>query len=567
MMKPVTPPYTVDRSVDALLLRNAIRLVHCLQKERGSSCAYYANNEAFEAAMIMARSSSDISAVLLRRNDVPVMSTLSKIRNLISFNRNPQQSNDEFTLHRIFVCFNTLISYVVHEYILKEISGADQKHQKITMKSRHRRGLSNDINDRLKSKTAFMPEMQNHKVASGAGARSTSNGDTRKLTTLYSTGDLDESDNGNPPTPQALASPPLSPLRSSTPEFGRKVRMAEIKPKIQQMLDLLHLFVQLKESAGIERAILSSLLALRGTDDPSLQYLMSDLILEVENQRFLVDQLESLPEDNHRDLVLDLASLSPKLQELQMIILSDFESLIHAQYDFDNIWNLITLYVDKLHSVELLLVEELECCLPVTMSKVLSSGALNSLASHSQPAPVQSSPPKMILESTQCVDEEKMIIRLSLQKVFTTTESSLTSKIESLSPEKIKQLLLDVLCEDQQYDGSASENEGVFSDDNTDHHHSAAVNLKHDMALALDTKARTSGAIRKAAKEWEISIYELKFSKRIGVGAAATTYLADWSGQEVAVKVYYSRHDESKYPGCFDISHICLVSRTGCVNF
>jgi len=37
--------------------------------------------------------------------------------------------------------------------------------------------------------------------------------------------------------------------------------------------------------------------------------------------------------------------------------------------------------------------------------------------------------------------------------------------------------------------------------------------------------------------EWEVSLYEVEFHKRIGRGSAGTTYLAKWAKQDVAVKV------------------------------
>jgi hypothetical protein len=81
---------------------------------------------------------------------------------------------------------------------------------------------------------------------------------------------------------------------------------ANKKNEVQQLSDLLPLFVQLKESAGVEQAILSSLLAFRNNsviqDDnisnsslPSFRMLTNDLILEVENQRGLCHKLYQLP--------------------------------------------------------------------------------------------------------------------------------------------------------------------------------------------------------------------------------------------------------------------------------
>lgn len=501
-----------------------------------------------------ARSASDISTTLIRRNDVPVASTLSKIRNLIASHPNAKESDDNLALHRIFVCFNTLISYVVHEYILKQIptdTNDDETmmptNKKSTIKNRHRRGLSTDINDRLASTTTLTPETENHKTFVSP---SRSKAKT-KLATLHSMDENEDSSSergggsGSPPAPPPPATS-SSRLQQDALSWFRRVSFAEEKPKIQQILDLLHLFVQLKESAGVERAILSSLLAFRGTDDPSLPFLMSDLILEVENQRSLISQLESLPEDSHRNFVLELASLSPQLQDLQLIILSDFGSLTHAEYDSENIWDLITLYIDKLHSVELLLVEELECSLPVTMSKVLSSGALNTLVSSSPTTSSGflqlSSSPKRTSQAPPTIPEEKVLIGLALQQVFATTNgTNLLSSVASMTPEEVKRRLLEVLHMDESEGRNSSHKEAEENGEKCQHV-SAAANLKEDMERALDVSAKQSyrnnnTVTSSAGKEWEISIYELKFSKRIGVGAAATTYLADWTGQEVAVKV------------------------------
>ena len=147
-----------SNGIDASLLRNAIRLVHCLQKERGSSCAYYADNHKFEASMLEARSASDVSATLIQHKDLPIKSSLVKIRNLISAHKNPQASEDSMALHRIFVCFNTLISCVLHEFVLNQVYvGIDQTAWGSTIRNHHRRGLSFDINERIASETIFKP--------------------------------------------------------------------------------------------------------------------------------------------------------------------------------------------------------------------------------------------------------------------------------------------------------------------------------------------------------------------------------------------------------------------------
>jgi serine/threonine protein kinase len=510
----LTPP---PSQVDTNLLRNAIRLVHCIQKERGSSCAYYADSATFEYGMLEARAASDISAGLIQNKDLPVIASLIKIRNLIARHKNPQYPEDKQGLHRIFVCFNTLVSSVVHQYILKQVTagGTNQKF-KSTIKNRHRRGLSFDINEKMSSNFLVTPETVVHKTEPSVGSVTAMK---VNLETLHSFDSENVSNDSAPPPPpqrtQSKGSKSDDPLKPSPPR--RKVSFQQAIPKVQQLLDLLHIFVQLKESAGVERAILSSLLAFRTTEG-SLGMLMNDLILEVEKQRSLVNQMEQLPEGPHRNLLLDLAQLSPELKELQSIILADFESLRTAEYDSEAIWNLITLYVDKLHSVELLIIEELECCLPAPMKRTSSSSALACLL-----PPQQSIEPKSVEQSS--VSEPKLAVNQALEEIFPpSTGCTLLSQIESMSAEELKKRIITAL----QGDAISQPSMSLAGS----HHYSAAASLQEDMNKALHSAPK-----RGTSKEWEIDIYEIKFTKRIGQGASATTYLASWTGQNVAVKV------------------------------
>eukprot|EP00934_Nitzschia_sp_Nitz4_P003068 Nitzschia sp. Nitz4//scaffold39_size137210//54112//56685//NITZ4_003197-RA/size137210-processed-gene-0.112-mRNA-1//-1//CDS//3329550377//3058//frame0 len=531
-------------NVDTEVLRNAIRLIHFLQKERGLSCAYYCDSVKFENAMMEARSATDVSGALVQSQTLPVLSSLAKIRNLIATRKNFDGQADELALHRIFICFNTLISCVVHECILKQIdAGTGKETQASTIKNRHRKGLSMDINDKIASTLTVTPDsVEDHKTfpAKGTNGQGAARRANPRLRTLYSTEDLNSSGSGKPPPPppapatsnmQGSRSPKSDVIRSgmSSPS-NKKVNFGSHPPKVRQILELLHLFVQLKESSGVERAILSCLLALRGTEDKSLTYLTNDLILEVENQRALVHQLEKLPEDDHRNLVLDLASLSPRLQELQEIILSDLGSLQHAEYDAEMIWSLITIYIDKLHSVELLLVEELECSYPAKMRRAISSGALSSLvAPPANHKPLKNLSPVKNLFSAPTIEDESSVVNEALQKVFPSTGSNdLVVQLTALPADEIKTRILKALKVDEE---PPAEPEKEDSQSNG-HHYGAVVSLKDEMNRALQSTPQKT-----ASKEWDISIYELKFTKRIGAGAAATTYLADWSGQHVAVKV------------------------------
>lgn len=488
-----------------------------------------------------ARSASDAVALLIRRkDDVPIGTTLIKIRTMISNHKNPQESDDPFALHRIFVCFNTLISYVRDQYISSVIAAGIDHHAPTSPVQTRRRSLSLDINARL-SLTATLihesdkggereeEEQQQQPQTLIKASPTTKQSSSTKLPNSID----EESEDMVNGLNGSVGSPPMnhSPLPhskfvglSSSPG-SKRVTFMSGKPQARRMLELLQLFVCLKESAGVERAILSSLLAFRGLNDPSYELLINDLILHVENQRSLMSQLESLPEGTPKDLVLELASLSPALQELQMIILSDIDSLKNAQYDVENIWSLISLYINKLHAVELFLIEELECFLPPKMPTVLSSASLSSMVSpQGPPGNATDEDPPM---------KEEIPADVWLGQIFASKDESVASTIEAIPPDLLKQRILEVLHENENGGRSSPQFvEGVDS-----YFSPATTNLKQEMNRFLDTTRSTGAPSASRGSEWEISIYELKFTKRIGVGAAATTYLADWSGQKVAVKV------------------------------
>lgn len=67
--------------MDVSRLRRALRLVHCLQKERGASCAVLASSSddhGFELAMRKARDATDIAARRLYRDMPPALQKIKK---------------------------------------------------------------------------------------------------------------------------------------------------------------------------------------------------------------------------------------------------------------------------------------------------------------------------------------------------------------------------------------------------------------------------------------------------------------------------------------------------------
>jgi hypothetical protein len=165
------------------------------------------------------------------------------------------------------------------------------------------------------------------------------------------------------------------------------------------LLDLILSFVTLKENLGMERATLSGLMASRvneaiddsinakkTADGARLTHLVNDLVMVVENQHQIMDTLQKQsgldffgssqkgvgddPNGNNEPLeenycailrlVGDCIRPSDAMRSLQNHISKDFDidRFQHAM-SMDEFWANITLYMDRLHSMELYLLEEL----------------------------------------------------------------------------------------------------------------------------------------------------------------------------------------------------------------
>jgi serine/threonine protein kinase len=288
--------------------------------------------------------------------------------------------------------------------------------------------------------------------------------------------------------------------------------------RLIQLLNLLDTFVRLKESIGVERAILSSLLAAGQVDS---RLMLTDLLLELENQRRHVGKLiKLLPRTGVlHNLVRELVSMSPQMKQLQNSITQGFDmDSFKSKFDSQGeLWSLLTLYIDKLHSLELILVEEIEC-----------NASVRSAADDST-APVVPMNGKYVNASpdhSEALSDNGASDRINWLDVFDMavgcTVRDLRSRIEDMTPVEVKQRLLGALpVEENSHSQPNATRDGAAI--------SSTGNGVDDL-LAQLSKAP-------ASKEWEIDLYEIRFIKRIGQGTAGTTYLADWAGLKVAVKV------------------------------
>jgi hypothetical protein len=554
--------------VDANLLRNALRLVHCIQKERGASCAYYASTNLHRnhtgIVMMHARNACNVAVRFFSNGQtLPVAESLEKIRHLINDTSKTETTStgqeeqaaattisstvDELGFHRILVCFNTLISSVVYEYILKHISdkrttliwtqseddvddndteqeatalsGEQSTSSRTVNKKGHSKALSSEINHKLSEFwTGMTPPEMHHENYAFLGSPPLSSSPSQQQQQQPSPRQDSDSEglvyDTNDTLP--LRSPAATTATSESHDRSPKVTFDDLPSsgRVARLLNLLNYFVQLKESTGVERAILSGLLHF-GARKAADSRLLNDLILEVENQRHLVQQLKTLPRGPLRNLILELAQLSPALRDLQTKILNNM-SLQMDEYDSDTIWNVITIYMDKLHSLELLIIEELESYLPQQTTATT---------------------PLLLEQASESTNQQ--VLCQALQHVLSTTNSStslLISQLESMSAQDIKERVLASL--------NAAQNQAAHQQQQQEQQQSPAqVEAPSSPRSSDASSSNLSSSMRKsissaaASKEWDIDIYEIKFQKRIGQGASGTTYMAHWSGQNVAVKV------------------------------
>ncbi|CAB9519801.1 Ephrin type-B receptor 3 (Fragment) [Seminavis robusta] len=451
-----------------------------------------------------------VQMMLSGRKELKVHTTLMKIRKLLEMvDLNPEAAEDsKLSCHRILVCFNALISSIVHDYFTQRLPlqvrsgkgslrggspGGAYKNRKSSSKKGHNRAKS--MGDCL---LASETEGQSRKPNFSPGSAPRRMDYLDPSISLPTTSPPETLDPPPPPTTT------ISHKRSGSHDSPLKNVQFDVEPEdpedvLARLLNLLACFVKLKESTGVERAVLSSLVV-SGKED---SLLMSDLVLEVENQRRLLEELKDLPFGSLRNLVEELVEMSLPLRELQQSILKNFDldSVIIKEPDQDvhSVWDLITVYIDKLHSLELLIIEEIEYCLPSVEAS----------------------------QSSERISQKPSLIETGfIAAVFGTSasEDEVRNKLEKMPPDEVKELLLQGL--------KSNDNEvGVDSSHRFDMVASGVNGLGEiDDPLQLITNLP-------ASKEWEIDLYELKFLKRIGEGAAGTTYLAKWTGLKVAVKV------------------------------
>jgi hypothetical protein len=132
-------------------------------------------------------------------------------------------------------------------------------------------------------------------------------------------------------------------------------------------------------------------------------------------------------------------------------------------------------------------------------------------------------------------------LRAALQGLFSSSEGeNLVTKIESMNADEMKKHILASLKTTSPQESKDNCLLRPQLDDTPQKQYASetAVALSKDLKNKLGDERKTAMGDRRVSSEWEIDIYEIKFQKRIGQGASATTYLGSWTaGQQVAIKV------------------------------
>lgn len=305
--------------------------------------------------------------------------------------------------------------------------------------------------------------------------------------------------------------------------------------KVKSLLSILQSVVQLKESTGCERAMLSSLMALGpGIDsdrDESTTKLLNDLVVEEANQRMIINKLQSACKG--LDLGEPLSSMSrgsssallrkflipsKEMEQVQELIKNfDLEGLQNVM-PLKNFWEIITIYIDQIHALELLLVEE------VTVGWIrLDMNRRNSNGEAIYQQVIFTSESHVIRKERK---NEDLNTSINGDQHRVETNNTLDD-LSKLKVEEMKDVLMNVLRGKHEMTDSTQDEEVIPVQRSIDRLGFDANNLPGSVAIAPPH----------SLKEWEIDLYEIEFRKRIGRGLGGTTYLAKWNGTQVAVKV------------------------------
>jgi len=202
------------------------------------------------------------------------------------------------------------------------------------------------------------------------------------------------------------------------------------------------------------------------------------------------------------------------MQSLQQMFRRNFESFPNLPTSMEEFWNMMTLYIDRLHALELYAIGELESI--QAQHKRSDAALLNK-------------PPSTMISSTelQSLNEpvEVLSAMMNVKGSRSLSKEEIMQHIQMTPPDELKNALLSLAKQLQKEKSQQT----VLPNPEQDE--------KKEPPSLLPLEGPPREEFVASLKEWEIDLYEIQFLRRIGRGNAGTTYLATWRGQEVAVKV------------------------------
>lgn len=378
----------------------------------------------------------------------------------------------------------------------------------------------------------------------------------------------------------------------------------------KSLLSLLLSFVQLKESTSIERTFLTSLLSMSETptktdeiDTDSIptineseraagmglptptkskiarpqpirrrtlsqegERLVNDLVMEMENQHLMIRKLRKKAreveeydlKDGYRwsisKMVEQTVQMTPELAELHNLVRQNFDMQAFSNsITMEKFWAMITFYIDRLHALELLIVEEIESCYPPPPPIEDTPSPVSVTATFPpDELPVSdpvnpSSPPLSISSKASSADKELAVFDKSLllsalssekdAHTFDIAPNEAQKVLESMPPNQLKKCILSMFGgispKGNQPDDdifSLSDDGSLFDD--------VAPQPASEPHIPTEIEIKDNNAAQEPPlKEWLIDLYQVSFIKRIGRGCAGTTYVGRWQNQPVAIKV------------------------------
>jgi len=307
--------------------------------------------------------------------------------------------------------------------------------------------------------------------------------------------------------------------------------LSGIEIRITALYSLLVALINLEESFILETIFLQELFSCKESKNkdavykfrikhmskqyPQVPVLVKMLIIHFEYQQKAIAAVEMAANDidchtfakGHSfvsELVQDNLRLDNKIKELKHFVRHDDHQMKGIQKIITNsgfIKSSIVQY-DKLHGIELSIIEEIEYC------QVLSEEVDPSLTQR-----------HLMKDDHRKPTHTEMAYAASAHSAFNNMSSSETRKmVEEMTPELMQSTLFSLLKVETEHSHSARSMTEVKDGED-----------EEDASLPLH--------LVPVVNEWQVNLDELNFKKRIGNGGAGTTYLSKWRRQDVAVKV------------------------------